>query len=216
MNGSVGHEALGNRAEVVHAVRIHGRGGQGVVTAAELLSMAAFADGQWAQAFPSFGSERMGAPVTAFCRIARRVIRTREAVTRPDVVIIQDPTLLHQVDIFAGLSKEGYVLINSIRSADDLGMGEWMESMPKDHVCVVPASDIGLNHTKRQITNTPLLGAFAALTGLIELNSVRSAICMKFPGSVGQANAAAAKEGYEHVMACLNRKRCDSASCMRK
>jgi len=185
----------------MHAVRIHGRGGQGVVTAAELLSMAAFADGQYAQAFPSFGSERMGAPVMAFCRIASRTIRTREAVTHPDVVIIQDPTLLHQVKLFAGLSAGGYVLINSIRSLDDLGLGEWLGAMPNDHVCVVPASDIGLNHMKRPIANTPLLGAFAALTELIDLTSVQSAIRQKFPGLLGQANAAAAKAGYDYVIA---------------
>jgi len=180
------------------------------VTAAELLSMAAFADGQYAQAFPSFGSERMGAPVMAFCRIASRTIRTREAVTHPDVVIIQDPTLLHQVKLFAGLSAGGYVLINSIRSLDDLGLGEWLGAMPNDHVCVVPASDIGLNHMKRPIANTPLLGAFAALTELIDLTSVQSAIRRKFPGLLGQANAAAAKDGYDYVIAYRERGRSDS------
>ena len=84
-------------------LRLHGRGGQGTVTGAELLSVAAFEDGLYAQAFPSFGSERMGAPVEAYCRIGRRVIRTREPVSQPDVVIIQDPTLLGQVDLFGGL-----------------------------------------------------------------------------------------------------------------
>ena len=88
-------------------VRIHGRGGQGVVTAAELLSLAAFSDGKQAQAFPSFGSERMGAPVMAFCRIDEQPIRTREAVTNPTVVIVQDPTLLHQVELFAGMAAGG-------------------------------------------------------------------------------------------------------------
>src|SRR5262245_56386427 len=84
-------------------VRVQGRGGQGVVTTAELLSVAAFADGRHAQAFPSFGSERTGAPVVAFCRIDDRPIRVREPIARPDAVIVQDPTLLHQVDVFGGL-----------------------------------------------------------------------------------------------------------------
>ena len=84
-------------------VRIHGRGGQGVVTAAEMLSLAAFDEGRHAQAFPSFGSERNGAPVVSFCRIDDRPIRLREPVSAPDALIIQDPTLLHQVDVFAGL-----------------------------------------------------------------------------------------------------------------
>ena len=94
-------------------VRIHGRGGQGVVSAAEILSVAAFDEGCHAQAFPSFGSERMGAPVMAFCRIHDTEIRTREPVMQPDALIIQDPTLLHQVDLFSGLSRDGYILINS-------------------------------------------------------------------------------------------------------
>src|SRR5262245_42245359 len=81
-------------------IRIHGRGGQGVVTAAELLSIAAFMEGKHAQAFPSFGSERMGAPVVAFCRIDDREIRSREPIARPDALIIQDPTLFHSVDVF--------------------------------------------------------------------------------------------------------------------
>src|SRR4249920_4006201 len=96
-------------------VRIHGRGGQGVVTAAELLSVAAFLEGKHAQAFPSFGSERTGAPVVSFCRIDDRPIRSREPIAEPDALIVQDPTLLHQVDLFEGLSPEGYVLINSKR-----------------------------------------------------------------------------------------------------
>src|SRR6187200_1944760 len=94
-------------------VRIHGRGGQGVVTAAELLSVAAFDEGRYAQAFPSFGSERTGAPVVAFCRIDDRPIRLREPITDPDALIVQDVTLLRQLDLFAGLRPGGYALLNS-------------------------------------------------------------------------------------------------------
>src|ERR1035441_2737924 len=108
-------------------VRIHGRGGQGVVAAAEILSMAALAEGRHAQAFPSFGSERMGAPVVSFCRIAEQPIRTHEPVMEPDAVIIQDVTLIHQVDLFSGLSPDGYVLINSSNSFSDLGFGDFFD-----------------------------------------------------------------------------------------
>ncbi len=94
-------------------VRIHGRGGQGVVTAAELLADAAFRQGRHAQAFPSFGSERTGAPVVSFCRVADRAIRVREPVLVPDVVIVQDATLLRSVDVFDGLRPDGYALVNS-------------------------------------------------------------------------------------------------------
>ncbi len=171
-----------------------------MVTAAELLSIAAFTAGKQAQAFPSFGSERMGAPVMAFCRIDTQAIRTREAVTHPDVLIVQDPTLLHQVELFAGSSPDGYVLINSTFSLDELGIGECLKSMPSDHVCVIPASDIGVKHMRRPIANTPLLGAFAAMTGVIDLASVQSAMRQKFTGSLGEANAAAAKDGFDYVL----------------
>src|SRR5215472_5215010 len=95
------------RLGAVFEVRFHGRGGQGVVTAAELLSVAAFYDGAHAQAFPSFGSERTGAPVVAFCRIDERPIRSREPVLTPDAIVIQDATLLHQVDVFGGIKDAG-------------------------------------------------------------------------------------------------------------
>ena len=108
-------------------VRVHGRGGQGVVTAAEMLSMAAFEEGRHAQAFPSFGSERTGAPVVAFCRIADREIRLREPIMEPDAIIIQDPTLLHAVDVFAGLGKNGYLLINTNKSFMQLGLAEYVQ-----------------------------------------------------------------------------------------
>ena len=94
-------------------VRIHGRGGQGVVTAAEMLSVAAFSIGRHAQAFPSFGSERMGAPVVAYCRIDDRPIRSHDPVPDTDTLVVQDPTLLHEVNLFAGLHDEGYLLINT-------------------------------------------------------------------------------------------------------
>src|SRR3954447_4449399 len=105
-------------------VRIHGRGGQGVVTAAELLSVAAFAEGRYAQAFPSFGSEGTGAPVVSFCRIDDKPIRVREPIVAPDALIIQDPTLLHQVDVFGGMRPGGAVFINTGRPAAELGLDD--------------------------------------------------------------------------------------------
>ena len=104
-------------------IRIHGRGGQGVVTAAEILALAAFSEGRYAQAFPSFGSERMGAPVVAFCRVDDRQIRVREPVMEPDGLIVQDPTLLHQVDVFGGCKPDAFILINTFKSFDELGLG---------------------------------------------------------------------------------------------
>jgi len=117
----------GLTVEAMFQVRIHGRGGQGVVTAAEMLSVAAFYEGRHAQAFPSFGSERTGAPVVSFCRIDDREIRVREPIMEPDALIIQDPTLLHQVDLFGGLRPDGFILINTAKSFDELGLGEFVE-----------------------------------------------------------------------------------------
>src|SRR5664280_1451726 len=103
-------------------VRIHGRGGQGVVTAAELLSVAAFQAGRHAQAFPSFGSERTGAPVVSFCRIADTPIRSHEPIATPDALIIQDVSLLGQVDVLGGLRPDGYLLLNTVRTPQELGL----------------------------------------------------------------------------------------------
>ena len=178
-------------------IRIHGRGGPGVVSAAEMLSIAAFDEGRYAQAFPSFGSERMGAPVTAFCRIDDREIRLREPISKPDALIIQDPTLLHQLDLFSGLSENGYILINSTRSLEELGMDEFTGRFPRHHCCTVPASELALKHVGRPLPNAALLGAFAAVSGQFRLDSVLKAIRDKFAGRVGEANAAAAQAAYD-------------------
>jgi len=180
-------------------VRIHGRGGQGVVTAAELLSVAAFREGRHAQAFPSFGSERTGAPVVAFCRIDEQPIRLREPILQPDALIIQDPTLLHQVDVFGGLSQQGYILINTSRSFDELGLGDFVDRYPPDHLLTVPATELALRHVGRPVPNAALLGGFAAISGRISLESVNAAIREKFSAKVAAGNVAAASEAYEFV-----------------
>jgi pyruvate ferredoxin oxidoreductase gamma subunit len=180
-------------------LRIHGRGGQGVVTAAEVLSIAAFIEGRYAQAFPSFGSERTGAPVVAFCRIDDTEIRVREPIAEPDALIVQDPTLLHQVDVFSGLAADGYILINSARSLDGLGIGEFVDQFRRERVLTVPATDLAREHLGRPIPNAALVGGFAALSGLISLDSVTAAIREKFPGKLGDGNSAAAAAAYELV-----------------
>jgi pyruvate ferredoxin oxidoreductase gamma subunit len=177
-------------------VRIHGRGGQGVVSGAELLSVAAFLEGRYAQAFPSFGSERMGAPVMAFCRIDAREIRLREPVMEPDALIIQDPTLLHQVDLFNGLPKEGFILLNSTRSFAELGLAGFVGGFRPARLCTLHATEIALKHVGRPVPNVPLLAAFAAITGQIRQESVIKAIREKFPTAIAEKNVAAATEAY--------------------
>ena len=180
-------------------VRIHGRGGQGVVTAAELLSIAAFNEGRHAQAFPSFGSERSGAPVVAFCRIDDREIRTREPIAEPDALIVQDPTLLHQVRVFDGLDPDGYVLINSARSFDDLGLAELTDRFRHERMLTVPASDLAREHLGRPLPNAVMLGGFSALSGLVSIDSLAEAIREKLPPKVADRNVAGAEAAAEYV-----------------
>ena len=156
-------------------IRIHGRGGQGVVTAAEMLSIAAFEQGRHAQAFPSFGSERTGAPVVAFCRISEHEIRLREPILAPDV------------------------LINSRRSFHELGLAEIEQRHRRQRLTTVPATEIALKHLGRPLPNAVLLGGFAALSGLITLDAVAHAIRHKFSGKVADGNVAAATEAYAFV-----------------
>src|SRR5580765_486454 len=127
-------------------IRIHGRGGQGVVSGAEMLSVAAFLEGKHAQAFPSFGSERMGAPVMAFCRIDDTEIRIREPVLQPDALIIQDQTLLHQVDLFNGLPARGTVVLNSTRTLDELGLSGFARGVQQYRLYTLPATELAFKH----------------------------------------------------------------------
>ena len=167
-----------------------------MVSGAEMLSVAAFLEGRYAQAFPSFGSERMGAPVMAFCRIDDKEIRLREPVLEPDALIVQDPTLLHQVEVFSGLQAHGYILINSTRSFEELGLGGFARGPHQYQLCSLPATELALKHVGRSVPNAALLGGFAAITGVITLASVVAAIRQKFPATVAEKNVAAATEAF--------------------
>ena len=180
-------------------VRIHGRGGQGAVTGAELLSVAAYLEGKHAQAFPSFGSERTGAPVVSFCRIDDKEIRLREPILEPDALIVQDPTLFKAIDVCQGLKPGGYLLVNSNRSLTELHLDSIAKQLPAGHVLTVPASELALKHVGRPLPNAALLGAFARLTGIIDLKSVAAAIRDTFPEKIAVANIAAATAAYDAV-----------------
>lgn len=174
-----------------------------MVTAAELLALAAFRDGKEAQAFPSFGSERTGAPVTAFCRIDSQPIRSREPIYHPDVLLIQDSTLLHQVDVFAGLAVAAFVLINSTRHLDALSLTDFVTQHPGVQMYTLPASDLAMKHLGRPFANIGMVAGYAALTGEVTQASVNQAIIGKFPGKIGELNAAVAAEVYAYVAANL-------------
>ncbi len=169
------------------------------MTAAELLAVAAFDDGFHAQAFPSFGSERTGAPVAAFCRIDERQIRSREPVSEPDALIVVDPTLLHQVDIFGGAKPDAYVIINTSHSLAELGLAELGDRLRLERIKTVPATDLARLHLGRPLPNAALLGGFAALTGAVSMPAVSRAIRERFSGKVGDGNVAAAEASYAAV-----------------
>ncbi|ODS39739.1 pyruvate ferredoxin oxidoreductase, partial [Candidatus Altiarchaeales archaeon WOR_SM1_SCG] len=151
-------------------IRFHGRGGQGAVTAAEVLAIAAFKDGKYSQAFPSFGVERRGAPVQAFVRISDKFIRRRNQIYEPDYVVVLDSTLIDVVNVSEGLQKDGILTVNS---ATHCPIGDY-------NVCCVDATKIALDVLGVPIVNTAMLGAFSAATGAVSLESLKSAIMEKF------------------------------------
>jgi pyruvate ferredoxin oxidoreductase gamma subunit len=183
---------------IVVEVRFHGRGGQGVVTAAELLSSAAFDQGLVAQAIPSFGSERTGAPVVASCRIADRPIRSHDPVVAPDVVVVQDPTMMQVPGILAGLRADGLLLVNSARRPEELG-----PTNRPARLVTVPATELARTRLGRPLPNTALLGALAGLTEVVSLAALQKAVRERFPGDAGEQNAALAADGHRLALAHL-------------
>jgi pyruvate ferredoxin oxidoreductase gamma subunit len=185
----------------VFEVRLHGRGGQGVVTAADLLALAAFEGGIHAQSFPNFGSERTGAPVVAYCRLSERHVRTREPVVAPDCVVVIDPTLLHQVDLFAGLRTDGYILINSTQTLDQLGLGSLRDEFDPAHLLTAPATEAARRQVGKPLPNAALLGGFAALTERVGIEAVGTAVRERFrkDSSLAERNVAAATEIYRYA-----------------
>ncbi|MDZ4171466.1 MAG: pyruvate synthase subunit PorC [Methanobacteriaceae archaeon] len=171
-------------------IRFHGRGGQGAVTAAEILAKAAFEDGKYSQAFPFFGVERRGAPVMAFTRINDEAIRRRYQVYKPDYVVVLDEGLLDVVDVFSGLESQGMVLINTQGEAP-------IHKGSETHT--IDATGIALDKLGLPIVNTVMLGAFAGATGQVSLDSIIKIIKETFPGKIGEKNADAAKAAYKHA-----------------
>ncbi|BAW32247.1 MAG TPA: pyruvate synthase subunit PorC [Methanothermobacter sp.] len=171
-------------------IRFHGRGGQGAVTAAEILAKAAFEDGKYSQAFPFFGVERRGAPVMAFTRLDEKPIRRRHQIYNPDYVVVLDDGLLEVVDVFAGLKNNGAVIINT---------REEHEVLPGAKKYTIDATGIALEILGRPIVNTTMLGAFAGATGEVTIDSIIKIIKETFPGKIGEKNAEAAEKAYENL-----------------
>ncbi|HOK58196.1 MAG TPA: pyruvate ferredoxin oxidoreductase subunit gamma [Methanothrix sp.] len=174
-------------------IRFHGRGGQGAVTAAEMIAIAAFEDGRFSQAFPAFGVERRGAPVLAFARIDDKPIRMRSQVYEPDYVIVQDVTLLDVVNVTGGLKPDGKIIINTDRDASALKLNTEAE------VVTIDATRIAIDALGRPIVNTTMLGAFCGATGEVKLESLEKSILARFSGSLGEKNIQAIRTAYERV-----------------
>ena len=175
-------------------IRIHGRGGQGAVTTAELLALAAISEGSYAQAFPSFGPERRGAPVTAFARVSDRPIRLRSKVYEPDVVLVLDASLLELVAVEEGLRAEGILVANMVGDGSGLearlGRGQ--------RLVAIDGSGIAREILGRPITNTTMLGALVKATGVVKLESFEGPLKKRF-GRLADRNYEALRRAYESV-----------------
>ena len=175
-------------------IRLHGRGGQGGVTSAELLARAAIDQGKFAQAFPSFGPERRGAPVMAFVRVDDKKIRVREKVYEPNVVLVLDPTLLDIVDVAEGLQKGGVVVVNSAADPAEL---KKKYGWPK--AATVDANTVALEELGVPITNTTMLGALLKATGLLGPDKMEPVIADRFGAKLGPKNYKALNRAFEET-----------------
>ncbi|MEM2875547.1 MAG: 2-oxoacid:acceptor oxidoreductase family protein [Candidatus Bathyarchaeia archaeon] len=177
-------------------VRWHGRGGQGVWTASELLARAAIYEGKHIQSFPEFGPERMGAPVSAFTRISDEPIRIHSAVYSPDVVAVLDPSLLKVVPVTEGVDEEGTIIINSKEDPADLRK---ILGIDKGKIWSLPATEIAIRILGRPITNTVVVGAVVCITGIVSLESVEKVIRERFRQDVAEKNVAVVREAWKEV-----------------
>ncbi len=176
-------------------LRFHGRGGQGGVTSAELLALAAIAGGKFAQSFPSFGPERRGAPVKAFARISEERIRNRTAVTRPNITLVLDPSLLTIVNTSEGLREGGIQVVNSTRSEKELRE----EVGLKGKLVIVDANKIAAEEIGRVITNTTMLGALLKATGLVDKQLLIDQLKIRF-GRIADGNIRAFNRSYDECV----------------
>ena len=176
-------------------IRWHGRGGQGAVTSTELMAQAAISEGKYAQAFPSFGPERRGAPVQAFNRIdSQQPVKIRADITNPDVVVVLDPSLLSIVNVTSGLKKDGLVIINTKKTAAQI-KSEFKIDYP---VATVNATKIAREQLGVPIVNTTMLGAVIKATGVIKKESAFAPLEKRF-GRLGERNIKAMETAYQEV-----------------
>lgn len=181
-------------------IRWHGRGGQGAVTSAEMIALAAFEEGKYAQAFPSFGPERRGAPVIAFNRVSvKEPIENRTEVDHPDVVVVFAQSLLSIVDVTAGLKDDGIVVVNTSQPVEEVQKiigSKWK-------IATVNASAIAKEMIKADIVNTTMLGALVKVSEVVNMESLAGPLDERF-GARGKSNHASAKKAYEQTVLSTN------------
>jgi len=178
-------------------IRLHGRGGQGVVTAARILAEAIFKAGKWTQMIPFYGGERRGAPVMAFLRIDEKPIRITSRVNTPYGIVVLDPILPEVEDVTAGLREGGVALFNETKRLDKLDI-----DVKLSKIGVVNATGIAVEvfgRTAIPITNTAMIGAFSAFTEWVELDILFDIVKEMYPGEIGEKNIEALKKGYDRV-----------------
>ncbi len=177
-------------------IRLHGRGGQGVVLASRLLAWAFFKEGKFVQAFPSFGAERRGAPVIAYARASDNEIRARYGIYRPNCVIVLDPSLVKGKGVTPGLKPDRWVIINTHKNPDSY------PELGAYRVATVDASAIALEHhlgtSSMPMVNTTILGALPRVTHAVTIGSIVDAIREHIPSGT-EDNARAALEAYESL-----------------
>lgn len=173
-------------------IRLHGRGGQGAVTSAELMALAAISVGKYAQAFPSFGPERRGAPVMAFLRVSDTPIRTREKIYTPNIVVVLDPSLLSIMNVETGITDDGFIIVNTQMSPEEVKEKFGFKS----RVATVDATSIAREILKVPITNTTMLGSMVKVSGAVPLESLQEPIIARFGSVMGEKNFSACKRAY--------------------
>lgn len=183
---------------MTNEIRLHGRGGQGAVTAAELIAVAAYYDGKQSQAFPSFGVERRGAPVESYTRISDKKIRLREQIYCPDYIIILDPSLLDVVDVLRGAKCTSEAVINSPLSASEL-IKKYPNLKKIKNVYSIPATKMAIDILGVPIINTIMLGFFAGASKIIKTDSMNRAISERFSGKLAEKNIKATNEAYKYA-----------------
>jgi len=182
--------------QLLHEVRWHGRAGQGVITSSRLLAQAALLEGKYVQAFPEFGPERLGAPISGFTRISDEVIETRSQIYNPEFVVVLDPSLLATVNVTRGLLEDGKVILNSPKRSTEMAS---KLSLDQSRVRTIDATHLAMEIAKRPIVNTAMLGALARVAPLAALKSIEKAIKDRFPGSLGEQNVELIRRVYEMV-----------------